>query len=224
MDKIEEILDNIHSELKFKEDENIKWELPEQLMIVKHILPTDSVLELGGSIGRASCVINYILDNKINHVVVEPNLDEAEKLEKNRALNSFGFQVEKSAISSIPLYSKGWHTYKEKIEGSTEVKTITYNELKEKYNLNFTALIIDNEGNFVDTLNDYPEILDNLRLLQIEHDFNNENDIKFFNNMMLSNSFTMVDKYLKTQKHGPGMAWDDGIEIDPIFVSIWKRV
>ena len=107
MDKIEEILDDIHSELKFLEDENIKWELPEQLMIVKHILPTDSVLELGGSIGRASCVINYILDNKINHVVVEPNLDEAEKLEKNRALNSFGFQVEKSAISSIPLYSKG---------------------------------------------------------------------------------------------------------------------
>lgn len=224
MDEMENTLNNIHSKLKFIQGGNLRTELPEQLMIAKHLLPTDVVLELGGSIGRASCVINYILDNKKNHVVVEPHLGEVANLKHNRDLNSFGFQIEESAISSVPLYSRGWHTYKQNVAGRTQVKTITYNELKQKYNLNFTVLVIDNEGNFVDTLKDYPEILDNIRLLQIEHDFNTNDDLNFFNDKLLSSGFNMEDKYLKTEKYGPGMNWSDGLQTDPIFVSTWKRL
>lgn len=218
-----EYLETLHESIQFKPPQELKNELPEQIMVCKHIKPDDVVLELGGSIGRSSCVINKILDNKKNHVVVEPNSVEASKLEFNRNLNSFEFQIEKSVISPCKLYSKGWSTFKNKIEGSKEVDAITFNDIKIKYNLDFNVLVIDNEGNFVDNLKDFPNMLDNIRLLQIEHDFNSEDDLNFFYDKMKSSGFKMTDKFLKTDKYGPGMGWGDGVRTDPIFVSVWEK-
>jgi len=61
-----EQLQIIHSKLNFTG--NIQTEIPEQLMTMKHLHPDDCVLELGGSIGRNSCVINSILTDKTKHV------------------------------------------------------------------------------------------------------------------------------------------------------------
>lgn len=216
-------LKNIHKFLKFEPRAQLNNELPEQLMIVKHLKPNDAVLELGGSIGRSSCVINSLLENKKLHVVIEPNKIEAEKLKHNRDLNSFEFQIETSAISKHRLYSKGWNTYKSNINGSVEVDIISLHELKEKYNFNYNVLVIDNEGNFVDTLKEFPDILENITLLQIEHDFNSNEDLYFFYNTMNNNGFKMVDKFLKNEQYGPGMNWGDGLKTDPIFVSVWKK-
>lgn len=222
MDYLEN-LKNIHKSLKFEPQNQLNLELPEQLMIVKHLCPNDIVLELGGSIGRASCVINSLLENKKHHVVIEPSKIESEKLKINRDLNSLEFSIETAAISKHKLYSKGWYTYKSKINGSVEVDIISFNELKEKYNLNYNVLVIDNEGHFVDNLREFPDILENIRKLQIEHDFNSEEDLIFFNNTMNNNGFKMVDKFLKNEKYGPGINWADGVKTDPIFVSVWKK-
>jgi hypothetical protein len=222
MSLIENKLIEIHNKLKFDKNE-LKKEFPEQLMILKHIKPTDCVLEFGGSIGRSSCLINYLLNDKEKHIVIEPNLNEARELEKNKNNNSFKFSIERSAISGHKLYSKGWRTYKSKIPGSVEVNTITLEQLRDKYKLNYNVLVIDNEGNFVDNLKDFPEILDGVRLLQIEHDFNSEEDIQFFYSTMKQNNFKMTDKFLKTERFGPGINWFDGIRTDPIFVSVWEK-
>jgi hypothetical protein len=40
---------------------------------------------------------------------------------------------------------------------------------------------------------------------------------------METNGLKMVDKYMKTDKFGPGMNWTDGLRSDPIFVSVWKK-
>lgn len=214
---------NIHDSLRFTNKSQLKHELPEQLLITKHLQEDDKVLEFGGSIGRSSCVINSILNNKKNHVVIEPSTRELEQLRMNRELNNFEYQIENSALSSVKLYSKKWYTYKEPVNGSVEVKTITYNELKNKYDIKFNVLIIDSEGSFIDTLKDYPDILTNITLLQIEHDFNSNEDLQYFNNTMLENGFIMKDKFLKTERYGPGMNWNDGVKTDPIFVSVWKK-
>ena len=219
---IQKLLD-IHNKISFSNKSKLNEEIPEQLMAVKHITPDSIVLELGGSIGRNSCVINSILDNKSNHIVVEPSTGELTTLTQNRDSNHFGFFIENSAISNVPLYSLGWQTYTVQIPNSVQVKTIDYNDLLEKYKLKFNTLVIDNEGHFVGMLKDYPAILDDIRLLIIEHDFNTEDDLCYFKQIMTQSGFIMSDMFLKNERYGPGINWVDGLNTDPVFVSVWKK-
>lgn len=215
------VLFEIQQQLKFKG--RLKDELPEQLMTAKHLSPNDCVLELGGSIGRNSCVINYILENKKNHVVVEPSPTELPILRENRDMNNFEFKIENSAISDVPLFSRGWCTFPTKVPHSTNVNVITFDDIKDKYNLNFNVLIIDNEGNFTNMLRAFPDIMSNIKMLIIEHDFNSAKDIQYFYETMRDNNMILSDKYLKIDEYGPGSRWGDGVVGDPIFVSVWKK-
>ena len=213
----------IHNGLSFSNKSQLNQEIPEQLMAVKHISPDSIVLELGGSIGRNSCVINSILNIKTNHVVIEPSTKELSILQQNRDSNNFEFFIENSATSNVPLYSLDWQTYPTQIPGSVKVNTLGYNDLLEKYKLKFDTLVIDNEGHFVDMLKDFPIILDNIKLLMIEHDFNTEDDLCYFKKTMTQSGFTMNDMFFKNQRYGPGINWSDGLNTDPIFVSVWKK-
>ena len=223
MDEYIQKLIDIHNGLSFSNKSQLNTEIPEQLMAVKHITPDSVVLELGGSIGRNSCVINSILDTKTNHVVVEPSKKELSILQQNRDSNNFEFFIENSAISKVPLYSLNWQTYPTQIPGSVEVNTIGYNGVLEKYKLKFNTLVIDNEGHFVGMLKDFPTILDGINLLIIEHDFNTEDDLCYFKKTMTQSGFIMNDMFLKNDRYGPGMNWHDGLNTDPIFVSVWKK-
>jgi len=241
-------LREIHRELKFttsKYAPGLNFEVPEQLMIIKHLKEDDIVLELGGSVGRASCIINYILKEKKNHVVVEPSSIEREFLIKNRDDNNFKYYIEPHVLSEEPLYSAEWGTFKneENAQKFSEIKSrqnrhrvgvekienIHYDDLKKKYNLNFNVLIIDCEGNFVQILKSFPQILNNIRLLQIEHDFqpNGVEGLEYFKKTMIENGFKMTDKFLKGKKYYgtsmPGLRWEDGLRSDPVFVSVWTR-
>lgn len=215
-----EQLEIIHSKLNFTG--NLKSEVPEQIMTAKHLQSDDCVLELGGSIGRNSCVINSILTDKTKHVVVEPSKSELNILLKNRDSNTLGFQVENSAISNKQLYSKRWHTFEKPVKGSVPVNCITYDEFRQKYNLPFNVLVVDIEGNFVKMMKDSINILDNIRMIIIEHDFNTEDDYEYFKTTLENKGFECKDIYSKTEKYGPGMRWSDGLQSDPIFVSVWK--
>jgi hypothetical protein len=220
---LEQKLFELHNILKFNNKNNLKQEIPEQLMVLKHIKPTDVVLEFGGSVGRNCCIISKILNDSNNLVTIEPNSNERINLEINRQLNNFNFKIEPNVLSNIPLYSIGWRTYKNNVPGSTIVNNISWENLLNKYNLNFNVFIIDNEGNFVDNLKIFPTILENINLLSIEHDFNSEDDLIYFYTTMKKNGFSMIDKYMKNDKYGPGINWGDGINTDPIFVSVWKK-
>ena len=214
----------IHDSLEFHPNKSqLTRELPEQIMAITHIKPDDCVLELGGSIGRNSCVINTILNNKTHHAVIEPSPKEIITLARNRDVNNLRFHIENSAISTIPLYSRGWYTYPTQIPGSTKINTLSYSEFKSKYNLPFNVLVIDNEGNFPKMLSDTPEILNGIRLLIIEHDFHTQNHYDFFKNTLNNKGFTLKTKFLKETKYAPGMNWADGLNTDPIFVSAWER-
>jgi len=214
----------IHESLKnFSPKYRLKDELPEQLMACNFIKEDDCVLELGGSIGRNSCVINTLLKNKGNHLVIEPNPIEASGLKYNKVENNLDFKIEVSAISDKPLYSRGWSTYTYQIPGSVLVNTLTYDQLLEKYDMLFNVLIIDAEGNFSPMLKSFPNILNNIRLIIIEHDFNSNEDLEYFVDVLTTNNFKMTCKYLKNDKYGPGNNWPDGLKNDPIFVSAWVR-
>lgn len=89
---------------------SISDEYPEQEMAVMYIKPDDIVLELGGNIGRNSCVIASLLNDSKNLVVFECSHTFAQQLKENRDTNNFNFHIEDCAISKYDLYQKGWNT------------------------------------------------------------------------------------------------------------------
>ena len=143
------ILFNIQNELIINHD-NKYDELPEQLMAVTFIKSNDIVLEIGGNIGRNSGVIGKILNDSNNLLVIESDPLSVSKLEENKNINSLNFKIEGSAISKVPFIQNEWNT-KPQIDNFIPedwkiVNTITWDDLKQKYNMNFNVLVVDCEG------------------------------------------------------------------------------
>ncbi len=115
-------------------------EYPEKILAVMFVNPDDCVLEIGGNIDRNYCVISKILNDSNNLLVIESDPLSVSKLEENKNINSLNFKIEGSAISKIPLIQNRWNT-KTQINGIILenwkiVNTITWNGLKQKYNMN----------------------------------------------------------------------------------------
>lgn len=214
----------IHDTLDFHPHKRyLNMEIPEQIMALKFLDKEAVVLELGGSCGRNSCIINTIIGNKKSHVVIEPSTRELHTLEANRNINRLGYAIENCAISKTELFSRGWHTYSTPVQGSVPVKICDHKHIVEKYG-KFNTLVVDNEGNFVQMLKDFPEMMDGIHTVIIEHDFNNEDDIAYFNSCMAEHNLVNVGKFMKTSTYGLGLQWRDGVRTDPVFVSAWKKL
>ena len=158
-------------------------EYPEQLICVKYINPTDIVLEIGGNIGRSSCVISSILQDSSNLVVLETCPFNCEQLKFNKNINGFNFYIENSALSYKPLTQKNWNTYVQENdsvpEGHMKVNTITFEELLKKYHHKFNTLVLDCEGAIYQILIDNPNILNDINKIIIENDFDSYEKKKF---------------------------------------------
>jgi FkbM family methyltransferase len=163
---------NIHSTLKIKYG-SFNEELPEQRMAVRYLRGDERVLEIGGNIGRNSLIIASILKNRQNLVTLESDVKIAAQLTENRNLNNLNFHIESSALSTRKLIQKGWDTIPSDTlkNGYTWVNTISLEQLKQKYSIEFDTLILDCEGAFYYILMDMPEILDNVNLIIMENDY-----------------------------------------------------
>ena len=170
----EEILRCIHQQLKL-EHGTFYDEYPEQLMAVRYIKGHEKVLELGGNIGRNSVIIGYLL-NKCNNnkfVTLESDPEICVKLKHNRDMNKLDFFVEDMALSKRNLIQKGWNTIvsNEILDGYKKVNTITLDNLRAKYKIDFDTLVLDCEGAFYYILVDMPEILNTINLIIMENDY-----------------------------------------------------
>ena len=165
-DDINAKIQNIHSKLTLKYG-YLHDELPEQKMVVMYLSGNEKVLEIGGNIGRNSLTIASIIKNQQHLVTLESDDYIASQLTENRDLNNFTFNIENYALSKRKLIQKGWDTVvsDELIEGYKLVKTITWEQLQSKYNIEFDTLVLDCEGAFYYILMDMPEILENIHLI-----------------------------------------------------------
>jgi FkbM family methyltransferase len=168
-------LKKIHDQLQINNG-SFQEELPEQILVSNFLTGSESVLEIGGNIGRNSLVIAYILNKCGNNklVTIECNKEASEKLKDNRELNNLDFHIETRAISKRPLAQKNWQTVPcSNIipSGYSKVNTITFYELVAKYKIKFDTLILDCEGAFYYILKDFPEMLDNIRMIIMENDY-----------------------------------------------------
>lgn len=188
----EEKLKNIQSKLRL-EYGNFQEEYPEQLMSTIFLNSESKVLEVGGNIGRNSMIIASIVNNN-NYVVLETDKSSVKKLEHNKKLNNFTFKIEPSALSAKKLIQNGWDSKPSDIilPGFFPVDIISYSELKNKYPINFDTLVLDCEGAFYYILEDYPQILDNVKLILIENDYHNKEHENKMREILTNNNFNLV--------------------------------
>ena len=194
-------------------------ELPEQKMAIRYLKGTESVLEIGGNIGRNSLIIASILKDPSKLVVLESDANISEQLKDNRDINGLGFHIEAAALSKRPLIQKGWDTMVSDIvlEGYTPVSTITYSELMEKYKIPFDTLVLDCEGAFYYILQDMPEILEGIHLIIMENDYKEGSHKEYIDDVLKKNNF-YVD-YAEA-----GGWWWDPCPCRNNFFEVWKRV
>lgn len=190
-------------------------EYPEQFMTICYLNPKDIVLELGGNIGRNTCVIASILDDDKNLVSLESSSVSALQLSYNRMCNGYQFNIENSALSSVPLVQCGWTTKVSDVdvEGYFRIKTITFKELENKYGLKFNTLVADCEGALYQILKDTPEMLEGIEKIIIENDFNYMDEKNFIDRIFESYGFVCV--YSKDGGWGP---------CSPFFYQVFKKV
>jgi FkbM family methyltransferase len=210
---IENKLKNIHSKLNIKYG-NFDEEYPEQRMTVRFLNGDEKVLEIGGNIGRNSLIISSILKNQEHLLTIESNTDIANQLIENRDLNHFKFHVENSALSKRKLIQKHWETIPSDVllEGYHWINTISLDELKNKYKIDFDTLVLDCEGAFYYILMDMPEILDNIKLIIMENDYFEISHKEYIDEILLKNNFFL--DYVEGGGWGP--CRDN-------FFEVWKK-
>ena len=195
-------LKDIHSKLKINYG-YFNEEFPEQNMVINYLTGNEKVLEIGGNIGRNSLVIASILNNDNNLVTLESDVNISKQLMENRDMNHFHFHIEPSALSNRKLIQKEWNTIPSDVllEGYTWVNTITLENLKTKYNIQFDTLILDCEGAFYYILMDMPEILNNINLIIMENDYHDISKKYYIDEVLTKNNF-IVD-YVESGGWGP---------------------
>jgi len=212
--KIDEKLKLIQSKLNINYG-SFDEEYPEQKMSVKYLTGSEKVLEIGGNIGRNSLIIASILENKNNLVTLETDVKIYNQLIENRDLNNLTFNIENSALSNRKLIQRGWDTIPSDIliDGYEYVNTISLNDLNKKYNIEFDTLVLDCEGAFYYILMDIPELLNNIKLIIMENDYNDISHKEYINNILIENKF--YREYSKRGGWGPCFA---------NFFEVWKKL
>ena len=124
------------------------------------------------------------------------------------------FHIENSALSKRKLIQKGWDTIASDtvLDGYVAVKTITWEELRYKYRIDFDTLILDCEGAFYYILQDMPEILQNINMILMENDYHDIAHKEYVDHVLTQNHFTCA--YREAGGWGP---------CSPRFFETWKK-
>jgi len=186
-------LGDLHQRLKINHG-TFAEEYPEQVMTILFLKPKNRVLEIGGNIGRNSLIIASILKDSRNLLVLESDVNNANILQQNRDLNKSEFRIEPAALSKRKLIQRDWTTKPSDnlIPGWSWISTITYEQLIVKYPISFDTLVLDCEGAFYWILKDYPEILQNIRLIIMENDYKDVGEYNYIENVLVQAGFTNI--------------------------------
>ena len=154
-------------------------EIPEMELAYRYIKPEYSVLEFGGNIGRNSITIASLLtkknDGSVNLVTLETG--DIVELRKNMESSGHKFTIINAGLSKNNLYQSGWVSDRIRQPKASTVNKVSVDEIYRISGINkFDALVVDCEGCFYDITNDFPELLQNSKLIIIENDSPEHND------------------------------------------------
>jgi FkbM family methyltransferase len=194
-------------------------ELPEQVLITRALAPGARVLELGGNIGRSTCVIASLLDDSSKLVVLETDPVSVASLYRNRVVNGFKYHVEAAALSAQPLMQKGWVTEPVPPSGVVppgwaRVHTVTLPQLVQRYGVAFyDTVVADCEGALASICREYPDFFRGVHTVVLENDFTKPGDKEF------------VDGAMRAQGLAPVVSESGGWGMHTaVFFQVWMRV
>ena len=210
-----QIKDFLHMRRNLKmKNKDFDREVPEQIMAFIFISKNNKVLEIGSNVGRNSLIISSLLKESSNLVTLECNPDISKLCQENRDINGLNFSIETSALSKKPLIQKNWDTIPSEIllPGYTKINIISWDMLCQKYKINFDTLVLDCEGAFYYILEDFPNILNNIKLIIMENDYHNIDHYKTIKNKLNDNGFKNI--YTRNGGWGPCKSF---------FYQVWKK-
>jgi len=172
LSSIDDRIEYIHRQLEFVGG-SLKDEWPEQSMVMSFLDPDSKVLEIGANIGRNTLMISSMLRDSRHLVSMECDPVSVEMLRNNRFANGLRFHIEPSALSYRKLIQRGWETIpsEELRPGYQWVPTVTFEELKSKYRIDFDTLVADCEGALYFILEDNDSVLEGITTVIIESDY-----------------------------------------------------
>jgi len=176
----------------------INIERPEQELIAKYLPYDCCVLELGGESGTTSLLINKIIKDPSKHVIIEPSSNSIPKLYKTANIYDAKYKIVHGFIGlNRDIHKKLWP--------ECEVsKMYDLDSINKLVNSKFDVLVVDCEGAFYNILNEFPDILDNIKLIIIENDGPQEN-VKHIRNKLKNNKFNLIHSqthpFLNTTKN-----------------------
>ena len=172
-------------------------ERDEQEQAYKYIEPNDVVLELGGRYGTVSAVINYKLENKKNHVVVEPDENIVPALIKNRDLNNSSYYILSKVISNSnkKKIESGYSTHY--VDSNYNEKTnniISYEDFKKQFPLDFNVIVADCEGCLAEFIKMMGDDFYKINKVIFEADMAQLCNYDEIIQILLNNGFTLIEK------------------------------
>jgi len=201
---------------------NKEHEFREQRALRKVLLPSDCVLELGGNIGCSTIAINSILSDKSQHVTLEPIPELFQVLNKNISFHKCGGAIlkgylgkesgrtfrtlgsrDKNLFSSREIPARGRKLSVKSEDQSRRTApfyhpdSFTLPQLLEHVNTPFSFLFADCEGCLPQIIQEYPELLDNLRCLLFELDYHSGMGVEIYeelSSVLLSRGFKKSEK------------------------------
>jgi FkbM family methyltransferase len=160
---------------KFSHD--LMEEYHEQLLALTFVAPQAKVLELGANVGRNTCVIAALLEDRTRLVSLETNSSYAARAQDNLARCGLaGPRIVAAALSEVPLQQSSWRT-KPMRPGQTKpdpkcfvVNTLTHQQLTQTHG-SFDTLVADCEGALLPILTGAPQLLDTVHTIITENDY-----------------------------------------------------
>ncbi len=214
----DEKLGKMHKIIQFNHG-SLRDEYPEQTLIVNNIKGDEKILEIGTNIGRCSMIIATLINDQKNFVTMEFDDDAVKKCEHNKNINNFQFIIEKCALSKTRLEKKPFGVfhmtvpyYGNDLNNPNLIPTIDFHHLQLKHNIQFDTLILDCEGAFYYILLDMPEMLENIKCVIIENDFQEIQHKHYVDDLMRKNGL----KCVYSQAGGWGCC-------QHCFYEVWKK-
>jgi len=173
--------------------DHTRLEQDEQELARRHILPTDSVLELGARYGTVTCTVNRILHDKKNHVCVEPDEKVWGPLETNKQQNRGEFTIVKGFVSKkqYELTNESYASTAKESSTST-IPSYPFEHIQQNV-APFTVLIADCEGCLESFLDENPSLYRTLRMVQFETDQTDMCNYDRIIDILKQHNFRLVD-------------------------------
>jgi hypothetical protein len=156
-------------------------------------------------------VISSLLKNSEHLTTLETDPGNCILLDQNRRANFFDFKIINGALSKRKLWQRtgGWETVPGEVspgEGWYEVKTIGYSEIQSQLPQvcmchngvckpepgEFNVLVADCEGALFYILQDFPDLLNGLRLIIVENDYRDVKQKEFVEEKFIQHGFKLV--------------------------------